>query len=185
MARGYQPIDLLSGATLAVTGRRPYESPVLGLVEPTLAGTAPDATAPLPARPSGPTPIDGAPGTEKLDMLELAPTPPSVELSVLRREVDHLRFERQLAHREAQRIAAEAIADPATAFLLVKIAERGEVTGADLAANLAAPTGWVAFASLWRAGLVDYLADRACVTEAGGKLADALLRAESMPPNGR
>ncbi|MHB8576344.1 MAG: hypothetical protein ACYDCQ_13545 [Dehalococcoidia bacterium] len=99
------------------------------------------------------------------------------EAHVLTRRVEYLQARRadlesqiEALHNEHEVLVADAAGSEVAMFILHKLVEAGRLDLATLAENLKPPFGWLAFARLWGASLIDCLGREAFPTDAGIEL---------------
>lgn len=154
------------------------EAPSPGVYKPAVLNGGGTEVAPkLPARPIStgvlflrleePTPVTSqAPSQISLTETEQ----PTEQLKYLRSELEQLRNQLRLRDAENEWLIAQAASNDDALFILHKLIEADGVELNILTANLEAPLGWIAFAQLWRAGLINYQGDRAIPTDTGKEL---------------
>ena len=100
----------------------------------------------------------------------------SDQVTYLRHELEAVQGELAADKAEREWFVSDALSQPAASFILTKILEADEegVTLGTLAANLLAP-GWLAFAMLWRANLIERHGTVIIPTTKGKELAPLLL----------
>lgn len=98
------------------------------------------------------------------------------KIRALTREVEHLS-----ALRENR--VAEAAGDAVAMFILTKIVEAEDLDMEVLAENLVAPNGWLSFAQLWRADLIDCYGSFVVPTDTGIQLARRFATKNANPAN--
>jgi hypothetical protein len=86
------------------------------------------------------------------------------QVESLTREIDRL-------NETHQNHVGEAAGNPVAMFILQKVVEAGDLGLDVLVENLTAPHGWVSFAQLWRAELIDCYGDFVVPTDAGVDIA--------------
>lgn len=142
----------------------------------------------LPDPTNGPTrfshPLVGE-TTKKVKLADVSrtaedrPVANTEETVVLEKQVAYLRQEMrklqdQLDQYEARDRAAvsQAAANDVAVFVLSKIVETGHINLSVLAENLLPPYGWVAFARLLQARLIQCYGDHVVPTDAGAEIAE-------------
>lgn len=118
--------------------------------------------------PAGATPEDR--DAERVEALEERVVSLQAELQQKREQVEKLQA--QLRSREASEHlrVGQAAGNDVAVFILSEVVAAKRMTLQALTANLTAPHGWIAFAQLWRAGLVDCYGDLVTPTQAGIRL---------------
>ena len=108
--------------------------------------------------------------SEPVEALEEQVTSLQAELQQKRAQLEKLQA--QLRSKEASEhlLVGQAAGNDVAVFILSEVVEAKRMTLKTLTANLTAPYGWVAFAQLWRAGLIDCYGDVVTPTQSGVKL---------------
>ena len=101
------------------------------------------------------------------------------QLSYLRTERHGLAEELEGYRRRADRFVAYAAADEAAVFILSKIVEARRLHIQEISSRLSVPDGWLAFARLCRADLIDCVGGEVLATEAGFGLVASLMGSAS------
>lgn len=92
------------------------------------------------------------------------------QLAYVRSELDRLSGELRSLQDQRDRLTAQAAANEFAVFVLSKIVAGRRLRLEEMAAKLPVPSGWLAFAELWRAGLLDCVGGEVFPTDAGVEL---------------
>ena len=97
------------------------------------------------------------------------------QLTLFQAQYDGLEADIRELRQERDRAVAHVAGDDVALFILAKIVQAGVLDVSTLAENLTAPHGWLAFAQLTRALLVDCIGDEVVPTDAGERLLMTIL----------